>query len=418
MSRILIEGGTPLNGEAEVHGAKNAVLPILAATVLNEGVNIIHNCPPLKDVNITVEMLRYLGAHVEREGDSLIVDTRGKLGNHIPEKLMRQLRSSIVFMGAIVARNKKAKISAPGGCELGPRPIDLHIKALRELGVKIKESHGYIICNGADMCGREIHLSFPSVGATENIMLAASLSDGITVIQNVAKEPEIEDLAAFLNKMGAKIKGAGSSRIEIEGVSKLHAAEHSVMPDRIVATTYLCCAAITGGDVTLKKVVPEHLSATVACLRDSGCKVTVGSDWVKLAAPERLHAVSEITTMPYPGFPTDAQSLFLAMLTTAEGTSIIKENIFESRFKPAEELVRMGADVMVDGRIAVVRGVDKLSGAIVSAADLRGGAALVVAGLSAEGLTEIENPHYIDRGYAELVETLSMLGAKIKRVEY
>ena len=386
--------------------------------MLNEGINIIHNCPPLKDVNITVEMLKYLGAHVEREGDTLIVDTRGKLGSHIPEKLMRQLRSSIVFMGAIVARNKKVKISAPGGCELGPRPIDLHIKALKELGVKIKESHGYIICNSEKMRGREIHLSFPSVGATENIMLAASLSEGTTIIQNVAKEPEIEDLAAFLNKMGAKIKGAGSSRIEIEGVKKLSAAEHYVMSDRIVAATYLCCAAVTGGEITLTKVVPEHLSACLACLRDSGCEITTGSDWIKLIAPKRLKAVSEITTMPYPGFPTDAQSLFLAMLTTADGTSIIKENIFESRFKPAEELVRMGADVMVDGRIAVVRGIGKLSGAVVSAADLRGGAALVVSALSAEGLTEIENPHYIDRGYAELVEVLSALGAKIKRVEY
>ena len=418
MSRILIEGGTQLSGTAKVHGAKNAALPILAATVLNEGINIIHNCPPLKDVNITVEMLKYLGAHVEREGDTLIVDTRGKLGSHIPEKLMRQLRSSIVFMGAIVARNKKVKISAPGGCELGPRPIDLHIKALKELGVKIKESHGYIICNSEKMRGREIHLSFPSVGATENIMLAASLSEGTTIIQNVAKEPEIEDLAAFLNKMGAKIKGAGSSRIEIEGVKKLSAAEHYVMSDRIVAATYLCCAAVTGGEITLTKVVPEHLSACLACLRDSGCEITTGSDWIKLIAPKRLKAVSEITTMPYPGFPTDAQSLFLAMLTTADGTSIIKENIFESRFKPAEELVRMGADVMVDGRIAVVRGIGKLSGAVVSAADLRGGAALVVSALSAEGLTEIENPHYIDRGYAELVEVLSALGAKIKRVEY
>ena len=418
MSRILVEGGTQLKGTAEVHGAKNAALPILAATVLNEGINIIHNCPPLKDVNITVEMLKYLGAHVEREGDTLIVDTRGKLGSHIPEKLMRQLRSSIVFMGAIVARNKKVKISAPGGCELGPRPIDLHIKALKELGVKIKESHGYIICNSEKMRGREIHLSFPSVGATENIMLAASLSEGTTIIQNVAKEPEIEDLAAFLNKMGAKIKGAGSSRIEIEGVKKLSAAEHYVMSDRIVAATYLCCAAVTGGEITLTKVVPEHLSACLACLRDSGCEITTGSDWIKLIAPKRLKAVSEITTMPYPGFPTDAQSLFLAMLTTADGTSIIKENIFESRFKPAEELVRMGADVMVDGRIAVVRGIGKLSGAVVSAADLRGGAALVVSALSAEGLTEIENPHYIDRGYAELVEVLSALGAKIKRVEY
>lgn len=418
MSRILIEGGTPLAGVADVHGAKNAVLPILAATVLNEGVNVLHNCPDLRDVRITVEMLRYLGVEVQREGSTLTIDTRGRLGNHIPEKLMRQLRSSIVFMGAILARNKRAKISAPGGCELGPRPIDLHIKALKELGVSIRETHGYILCNGMQMQGKEIHLSFPSVGATENVMLAACLTEGRTVIENVAKEPEIEDLAVFLNKMGAKVAGAGTSRITIDGVEKLHAAEHSVMPDRIVATTYLCCAAVTGGSIEIRRVVPEHLSATLSCLRDCGCEVAAGHDWVKLKAPKRLAAVSDITTMPYPGFPTDAQSMFLAMLCTADGTSIVRETIFESRFKLVEELVRMGADVTVDGRIAVVRGIPKLSGAVVSAADLRGGAALVVAGLAAEGVTEVENPHYIDRGYAGFEDTLALLGANIKRIEY
>ncbi len=418
MSRILIEGGTPLAGVADVHGAKNAVLPILAATVLSEGVHVIHNCPKLKDVNITMEMLRYLGAKVERQDDTLFVDTRGQLGNHIPEKLMRQLRSSIVFMGAILARNKRAKISAPGGCELGPRPIDLHVKSLRELGVKIKETHGYIICNGAEMKGTSIHLSFPSVGATENIMLAACLADGTTVIENVAKEPEIEDLASFLNKMGADISGAGSSKITIRGVKSLHAAEYSVMPDRIVAATYLCGAAVTGGSVELHKVVPEHLAATLSILRESGCETSVGVDWIALKAPERLQAVPEITTMPYPGFPTDAQSLFLAMLATAQGTSIIKETIFESRFKPAEELVRMGADITTHDHIAVVRGIKRLSGATVSARDLRGGAALVIAGLSADGVTEVENPCYIDRGYAELTQALESLGAKIKRVDY
>ena len=418
MSRILIEGGTPLAGAVDVHGAKNAVLPILAATVLSEGVHVIHNCPKLKDVSITVEMLRYLGAKVTREDDTLIVDTRGHLGNHIPEKLMRELRSSIVFMGAILARNKRAKISAPGGCELGPRPIDLHIKALRELGASIRESHGYIICNGSQMRGANIHLSFPSVGATENIMLAACLTEGKTVIENVAKEPEILDLQNFLNRMGAKISGAGSSQITIDGVKELYAAEYTVMPDRIVAATYLCGAAASGGRVEIRKVVPEHLSATLSVLRESGCEISSGEDWVSLCAPERLQAVREITTMPYPGFPTDAQSLFLAMLAVADGTSIIKETIFESRFKPAEELVRMGADITVDGRIAIVQGVKKLSGATVSAKDLRGGAALVIAGLCAEGVTEVENPCYIDRGYAHLVEAFEQLGAKIKRVEY
>ncbi len=417
MSRILIEGGTPLSGAIDIQGAKNAVLPILAATVLNEGVNVLHNCPDLRDVDITLDILRYLGAKAERNGNTLTIDTRGQLGNHIPEKLMRQLRSSIVFMGAILARNKYAKISAPGGCELGPRPIDLHMKALRELGVKIKETHGYILCNGLEMQGKELHLSFPSVGATENIMLAAALAEGKTVIENAAKEPEIEDLASFLNQMGAKISGAGSSRIEIEGVSELRPTEYRVMPDRIVATTYLCCAAVTGGTVELRRVRPEHLSATLACLRECGCEVASGHDWVKLRAPQRLRAISEITTMPYPGFPTDAQSMFLAMLCTAEGTSIIKETIFESRFKIAEELVRMGADVTVDGRMAVIRGTPKLSGAIVSAADLRGGAALAVAALAAEGVTELENPHYIDRGYENLTETLALLGANVRRID-
>ena len=417
MSRILIEGGTPLSGAIDIQGAKNAVLPILAATVLNEGVNVLHNCPDLRDVDITLDILRYLGAKAERNGNTLTIDTRGQLGNHIPEKLMRQLRSSIVFMGAILARNKYAKISAPGGCELGPRPIDLHMKALRELGVKIKETHGYILCNGLEMQGKELHLSFPSVGATENIMLAAALAEGKTVIENAAVEPEIEDLASFLNQMGAKISGAGSSRIEIEGVSELRPTEYRVMPDRIVATTYLCCAAVTGGTVELRRVRPEHLSATLACLRECGCEVASGHDWVKLRAPQRLRAISEITTMPYPGFPTDAQSMFLAMLCTAEGTSIIKETIFESRFKIAEELVRMGADVTVDGRMAVIRGTPKLSGAIVSAADLRGGAALAVAALAAEGVTELENPHYIDRGYENLTETLALLGANVRRID-
>lgn len=417
MSRILIEGGTPLSGAIDVQGAKNAVLPILAATVLNEGVNVLHNCPKLRDVDITLDILNYLGAKTKREGDTLTVDTRGALGNHIPEKLMRQLRSSIVFMGAILARNKYAKISAPGGCELGPRPIDLHMKALRELGVKIKEAHGYILCNGMEMRGKELHLSFPSVGATENVMLASVFAEGKTVIENAAKEPEIEDLARFLNQMGAKVSGAGSSRIVVEGVAQLHATEYCVMPDRIVATTYLCGAAVTGGSAELRKVCPEHLSASLACLRECGCDIAVGRDWVKLKAPKRLRAVSEITTMPYPGFPTDAQSLFLAMLCTAEGTSIVKETIFESRFKIAEELARMGADVTVDGRMAVIRGVEKLSGAVVSAADLRGGAALAVAALAAEGVTELENPHYIDRGYEDMTGTFALLGANIRKID-
>lgn len=417
MSKIIIEGGQALSGSVAVHGAKNAVLPILAATVLNQGINIIHNCPDLKDVRITIEILEYLGAKVTREGDTLYIDTSGELGSHIPEKLMRQLRSSIIFMGAIVARNKMAKISAPGGCELGPRPIDLHIKALKDLGVIISETHGYIICDGDNTKGCHIHLSFPSVGATENIMLAACLCEGETVISNVAKEPEITDLANFLNVMGAKVKGAGSSSIRIRGVTSLKPAEYTVMPDRIVATTFLCCAAASGGEVIITDVVPEHISASLSCLKDSGCKIQIFKDSIWLKAPKKLQAIDYIKTMPYPGFPTDAQSLFLSLMCIADGTSMITETIFESRFKHVEELVRMGADIKVDGRVAVIKGVRALSGAMVSAADLRGGAALVVAALCAEGITEIDHVEYIDRGYENFEDNLKQLGANIKRIK-
>ena len=417
MSKTVIEGGARLAGEISVHGAKNAVLPILAATILTDGISEIKNCPELTDVRHTVEILRFLGARVTREGDTLTVDARGADGSHIPESLMRKMRSSIIFMGAIIARNGRAKISAPGGCELGPRPIDLHTKALKELGVGIEEKHGYIICDGKAH-GGEIYLKFPSVGATENIMLASCLAEGETVISNVAKEPEISDLQKFLNEMGAEVSGAGTSEIRIKGAKGLHGAKHSVLPDRIVATTYLCCAAATGSEITVKSVVPEHLSASVNCLRDCGCEISTGADFVHIKAPQRLKAAAEITTMPYPGFPTDVQSQFLSMLTVADGTSVITENIFDSRFKHTDELIRMGADVTIHGRTAVVKGAAGLSGANVTAYDLRGAAALVIAGLCAEGKTTINDIDYMDRGYESFEENLRRLGAKIKREHY
>jgi len=413
LSKIIVNGGKPLSGTVSVHGAKNAVLPILAATVMAEGKHTIHNCPALSDVETTAEILKELGATVTRCGDSLIVDTGGEMKSYIPERLMRKLRSSIIFMGAVLARKKCAKISAPGGCELGPRPIDLHIKALRELGAKIEEEHGYLICTADDLKGAHIHLDIPSVGATENIMLAACCARGTTVISNAAREPEIEDLASYLCAMGAKISGAGTSTITIEGNSPLRPAEHKVMPDRIVAATYLCAAAATGGNITVTDVCTEHLCAVLAVLSDCGCKIIKEKDRVMLSAPEIIKSPGSIKTMPYPGFPTDAQSLFLAMLAKSEGTTLITETIFESRFKAAGELLRMGAKISVDSRVAVVKGMEKLSGACVTAQDLRGGAALVVAALAAEGRTEINSPEFIYRGYENLEKNLKTLGADI-----
>ena len=417
MGKIIVNGGIPLSGTVKIHGAKNAVLPILAATVVVGGVHIIHNCPLFSDVSTTIEILKSLGAKVTREGSTLIIDTSGEMGSIIPEHLMRKLRSSVVFMGAVLARNNYAKISTPGGCELGPRPIDLHLKTLSQLGADIKEEHGYLICKTCGLSGKVIHLDFPSVGATENIMLAAVMAEGETVITNAAREPEICDLAHFLNNMGARILGAGTSTIKIAGKRKLTPTEYTVMPDRIVAATYLCAGAATGGEVTVTGMCPEHISAILSVLEDCGCKVSVYKDEVRLTAPERLKAPSGIKTMPYPGFPTDAQSLVLAMLCCADGTTIITETIFESRFKPVAELRRMGAKISLDGRVAVICGTDRLSGAQVSASDLRGGAALVIGALAADGITEINTPEYIDRGYENLEENLRKLGADIKRLE-
>ena len=417
MSRLIINGGNTIKGSLAMHGAKNAVLPILAASILcDDGVNVIHNCPNLKDVTITIEILQYLGARVTRFGNTLTIDARGKLDGHIPEYLMRQLRSSIIFMGAIAARNKKARISMPGGCELGPRPIDLHIKALRELGCVIKEKSDYLYVKSHKMKCASLSLAFPSVGATENVMLASCLTEGITIVENVAQEPEIVDLACFLNAMGAKIRGAGTSRLEIEGVKRLHAADYSIMPDRIAAITYLCCAAATGGEIELTHTVPEHLETALSLLAQCGCRIEAEGCNIRLKAPEKLSPPVEIVTAPYPGFPTDAQSLFLALLTIADGMSTIKETIFESRFRSAAELAKMGASIALCQNRAVITGVPFLKGTHVSATDLRGGAALVIAALAAKGTTIIENVCYIDRGYDRLVENLTRLGADIKRM--
>ncbi|MBO5106425.1 MAG: UDP-N-acetylglucosamine 1-carboxyvinyltransferase [Clostridia bacterium] len=416
MAKITINGGKKLNGAIKLHGAKNSVLPILAATVLLPGISVIHNCPELSDVEAAVRILEHLGAKVTRENNTVTVDC-GDLKNHtIPDDLMREMRSSIVFLGAIAARMGKAFLSSPGGCELGPRPIDLHLTALNELGLNIEEEHGILSCECCDgMKGTDIHLSFPSVGATENIILAGVTAKGTTVIHGAAKEPEISDLADFLNGAGANIQGAGSDNIVIIGTPCLHAAEHTVIPDRIEAATYLAATAVTGGRITLLGAIPAHLTPVMSVLKTAGCELSVKQNEVSLIAPVRLKRVPVIRTMPHPGFPTDAGSPLMAMLSVADGSSMFVENIFENRFRIVDELKRFGAKIYTNGRVAVIEGVKSLSGASVECTDLRGGAALVVAALVANGTTEINKIHHLDRGYERLTENLSALGALIER---
>ncbi len=415
MGKFIIDGGERICGEICVQGAKNAVLPILAATVTADGVSVIKNCPRLRDVDKTILVLEKLGCKVNRDGTNITVDTRGMHSCEICEELMREMRSSIIFLGAIVSRCKKAVVSMPGGCPIGMRPIDLHIKALRQLGCEIREEHGYIYCTAEKLRGANIHLDFPSVGATENIMLAAVTADGTTTVTNAAREPEIADLGAFLLGMGAKVYGAGSSVITIHGTEKLHAAEHTVMPDRIAAATYLAAAAATGGEMHLTSVNPQDMGAMTAVLREMGVKINSTADTITAAAPERLKSVHTIKTMPYPGFPTDIQSPFMALAAVARGTSVFTENIFENRFQHAHELTRMGADIRVYGRNAVVRGVEELQGASVVARELRGGASLVIAALAAKGRSVVDGTELIDRGYESIERYLGCCGAKIKR---
>ncbi len=403
MSVFEIEGGRRLAGEIDVQGAKNSSLPILAATLLGKGEHVIHNCPRLSDVDAAVEILRYLGCKVTREGNTLIVDSRDVNRWDIPEELMQEMRSSIVFLGAILARMGKAKLSMPGGCELGPRPIDLHLEALGKLGARIRDEYGFLHCSVQDgLKGTKIALSFPSVGATENILLASVLSKGTTTVHNAAQEPEIVDLADFLNRCGAKVSGAGKSTIVIEGVSTLFAAEHTVIPDRIVAATYLCCGAITGGEILLKRVHSSDLECMLPIFEQMGNTVSAGPHSIYLKAPKMLN-------------PTDAQAPLMAALTVANGSSMFVENIFESRYKHVPELCRMGADIKVEGRVCVVNGVSRLTGAVVRAEDLRGGAALMIAGLKAQGVTTLRNIHHIERGYEEAERYITQLGGVIKR---
>lgn len=416
MQKLVINGGKELNGKVKVHGAKNGALPILAATLIINGESVIHNCPNLSDVRASIKILENLGCKCKREEDTVTVDARGVNCSVIPEKLMREMRSSIVFLGAMISRCGYAKLSSPGGCEIGARPIDLHLSSLKAMGTDIREAHGCINCKCNGIVGTNIYIPIPSVGATENIMIAAAKSSGITRIFNAAREPEISDLAAFLNSAGAKIYGAGSSDIVIEGVENLHSTEHTVIPDRILTATYMSAIAITGGSGIIEGVVPEHIKAIVSEYERIGCNIEFDGDMLKLTSPKNLKRIKLLKTQYYPGFPTDAGPTLVATSLAAKGTSIFIETIFENRFKFAGELNRLGADVKVEGRTAVVEGGRLLTGANVNCTDLRGGAALMVAALKAQGTTEIYEIQHIDRGYEIPEENLKLLGADIKRV--
>ena len=416
MSAFVINGGRRISGSLRVQGSKNSVLPILAATFLVGGKSVIHNCPLLSDTESTMKILRSLGCKVQRSGNTVTVDSTDADGFEIPENLMREMRSSVIFLGAIIGRMKKAVISTPGGCEIGLRPIDLHLYAVSRLGVRVDEEHGKLDCSVPNaLKGNKITFSFPSVGATENAVLAAVTATGTTVIVNAAREPEIIDLCDFLNKCGAEISGAGDSVITVVGKNKLTPCEHSVICDRIACATYLVAGAVTGGDVSLENTNPNHLNAVLPLLEEAGCDINVRCRTIRLKAPRRLSRIDKIVTQPYPGFPTDAQAPFTTLACVAEGTGVIVENIFESRLKHIPELVRMGAKIRTEGRVAVIEGVERLYGAEVLSPDLRGGAALVLAGLCACGTTIVKNIKYIDRGYEDLEENLCSLNADVKR---
>ena len=416
MQRLIIKGGKRLGGELTVQGAKNSALPILAACVLASGEVRLSNIPALSDVYAAIRIMNSLGVKTRFSNGVVTADASDISQVSVEEELMRRMRSSIVFLGAVLARTGECRLSFPGGCELGPRPIDMHLRALRQMGVVITEKHGELICESPHgIRGAVINLPFPSVGATENIMLCAALAEGETVINNAAREPEIDDLGCFLNKMGARVIGGSSGTVRIKGVKKLHGCEYSVMPDRICAATFMSAAAAAGGEIVLNGARAADLGAVNEVFRQAGCIVGEDRDRIFFSARTPPRAVRNITTLPYPGFPTDAQAPVMAMLCKAKGTSVVTETIFSSRFRHVDELARMGADIKTEGRTAVITGADKLYGASVVAPDLRGGAALVCAALAADGESCVSNVELIDRGYERIEKTFAALGADIKR---
>ncbi|MDD3169307.1 MAG: UDP-N-acetylglucosamine 1-carboxyvinyltransferase [Eubacteriales bacterium] len=419
MAKFLVEKCGPLSGEVEISGSKNAVLPIMAAAILTEESCQILDAPVLRDVDVMCKLLGSIGSAVKAnyEENIIEIETRDIVAKEAPYELVKKMRASILVMGPLLARTGKARIALPGGCAIGARPINLHLKGFQALGAEIEEGHGYVEAKADKLIGANVYLDFPSVGATENIMMAAVLAEGITIIENVAEEPEIVDLANFLNKMGAKIKGAGTDTIKIEGVGKLHGTKHAVIPDRIETGTFMVAAAITRGNILIKNVVPDHVKPVIAKLKECGAIIEDGDDGMRVRGDVNPLISTDIKTLPYPGFPTDMQSQFMAFLTTVTGSSVVIETVFENRYMHIGELNRMGANIKIEGRSAIIQGDRRLQGAQVISTDLRAGAALVLAGLMAEGTTEISEVYHIERGYADFIEKFRSLGASIKRME-
>ena len=417
MEQYVIKGGNPLYGEVEIGGAKNAALAILAAAIMTDETVTIDNLPNVRDINVLLQAIEEIGAHVERV-DIHKVKINGSFirGVNVDNEFIRRIRASYYLIGALLGKYKHAEVALPGGCDIGSRPIDLHMKGFRSMGADIDIAHGLVIARAKELKGTHIYMDKVSVGATINIMMAAAMADGKTVIENAAKEPHVVDVANFLNSMGANIRGAGTDVIRIVGVEKLHATEYSVIPDQIEAGTFMFAVAATGGNVLVKDVIPKHLEATTAKLLEVGCQVEEFDDSVRVISDGHLKH-TQVTTLPYPGFPTDMQPQMAVLLGIAEGTSTVTESIFENRFKYVDELTRMGADIKVESNIAIISGVKGYTGARVNAPDLRAGAALVIAGLAADGITVVDDIYYIQRGYEALEEKLTKIGAKIARVE-
>lgn len=416
MAKYIVEPMKKLRGEIRVDGAKNGALPLMAAALLAEGPCVIEDIPDISDVGIMADLLRSLGADIQKDGNVMHIFTKEIIAHEAPYEYVSKMRSSFDVMGPLLARTGIARCPLPGGCAIGERPIDLHIKGFKALGAEVTFGHGFVEAKAKKLVGDTVYLDFPSVGATKNIMMAATLAEGVTHIENAAKEPEIVDIANFLNKIGAKISGAGTDTIRITGVDKLNGARHTVLPDRIEAGTYLIMAGMVNSDVLIKNVVPSHLKPVIAKLKECGVELTEEDDAIRVKSSGKLNAV-DITTLPYPGFPTDLQAQFMALLTTAQGNSVVMETVFENRFMHVSELNRMGAQIKIEGHSAIISGGNKLQGAQVRATDLRAGAALILAGLVADGKTEIHDIYHIDRGYNDLVGKLRGLGITITRVE-